>query len=148
MSPLKAVVAIVSGLAITLPALGQNVHISTLHEQVLENIEIAGDGYRLDSYGINRMNAGETTHVTLDLPAGTPVTIMGDCDEDCMDLDIAVYSAQGKLLAEDRADDYYPIVDFNSDEITRVDIELDLKVCEANYCYVAYSVFIRETDAP
>ncbi|MCD7061041.1 hypothetical protein [Pelagibacterium xiamenense] len=144
MSSFKALVAVIAGLATTAPAVAQNVHISRLYEQVLENIEIAGDGYLLDSYGINRMNAGETAHVTLDLPTGVPVTIMGDCDEDCLDLDIAVYSAERKLLAEDRADDYYPIVNFNSDEIVRVDIELDLEICEANYCYVAYSVFIQE----
>lgn len=142
MRSLKAALAVMAALAPMGPAFAQNNDISMLHEQVLENIGIAGEGYRLDSYGINRINAGETANVALDVPAGVDVVIMGDCDKDCMALDLGV-SSLGKLLGEDRADDFYPIVRFNAGNLTRLDIELDLESCAYSYCYVAYSVFIQ-----
>ncbi|MEQ8165277.1 MAG: hypothetical protein RIC93_04270, partial [Alphaproteobacteria bacterium] len=50
-----------------LPALGQNVHISRLYEQVLENIEYTKPGFYLDSFGVVRLNEGGTTRIELDV---------------------------------------------------------------------------------
>ncbi|WP_147275997.1 hypothetical protein [Pelagibacterium lacus] len=123
-------------------ALAQNVHISRLYEQVLENIEFAEPGHPLDSFGVFRIDEGRTVEVELDVPAETSIQIMGDCDEDCFDLDLAVYDASGALLAEDRLDDYYPIVNFTTGRNGRITIELDMVDCDAVYCYTAYSVFV------
>jgi hypothetical protein len=124
------------------PLFAQNVHTSTLYEQILENISLTLSGYVLDSFGVVRLTPGASSRISLDIPAGRPIEIMGDCDDDCFDLDLAVYTAQGKMVAEDREDDYYPIVNFTSDASGRIEIELILHDCEANYCYAAYSVFI------
>lgn len=136
---------VLSALVLTvsaMPLAAQNVHISRLYEQVLENIEFTAPGHVLDSFGVLRIEAGKTADIELDVPANSSIEIMGDCDEDCYDLDIAVYNLDGRLLAEDRLDDYYPIVLFESGSKGRVRIEIDLVDCEANYCYAAYSVFV------
>ncbi len=125
----------------------QNVHTSRLYEQILENIDITLPGYLLDSFGVVRLVPGASSRVSLDVPSDRRIEVMGDCDDDCFDLDLAVYNATGKLFAEDRADDYYPIVDFKSDDTGRIEIELTLHDCEANFCYAAYSVFIGPADA-
>lgn len=127
------------------PVSAQNVHISRLYEQVLENLNYAEPGHFLDSFGVIRLNGGETVRVELDVPARTSVQVMGDCDEDCLDLDLGIYDASGALLAEDRLDDYYPIVNFVTKASGRIVLELDLVDCEAPYCYTAYSVFIDGT---
>lgn len=124
------------------PASAQNVHISRLYEQVLENINYTEPGHVLDSFGVFRLNEGGTVSVELDVPAETSVQVMGDCDEDCLDLDLGVYDATGRLLGEDRLDDYYPIASFVSGTKGRITLELELVDCEAAYCYTAYSVFI------
>lgn len=124
------------------PGLAQNVHISRLYEQVLENINYAEPGHVLDSFGVIRLNEGENVRVALDVPAGTSIQVMGDCDEDCIDLDLGIYNGAGKLLGEDRLDDFYPIVTFVSEAEGRIELELDLVECEAAYCYTAYSVFV------
>ena len=124
------------------PGLAQNVHISRLYEQVLENINYTEPGHFLDSFGVVRLDAGGKARVELDVPAGTSVQVMGDCDEDCLDLDLGIYDAEGKLLGEDRLDDFYPIVDFVSQTKGRITLELDMVDCGAPYCYTAYSVFI------
>lgn len=134
-----------SALGLTLaatPVLAQNAHISRLYEQVLENLNYAEPGHFLDSFGVIRLNAGGTVRVELDVPAQTSVQVMGDCDEDCIDLDLGIYDAAGGLLAEDRLDDYYPIVDFSTKSSGRITLELELVDCQAPYCYTAYSVFI------
>lgn len=125
-------------------AAAQNVHISRLYEQILENIEYANPGHELDSFGVVRMNAGEKVRIALDVPERTQVQVMGDCDIDCTDLDLSVYNGTGKLFGEDLLDDDYPIVSFTSDESGRIELELDLIDCGAVYCYTAYSVFVRE----
>ena len=135
--------ATTGGLALTAtPGFAQNVHISRLYEQVLENINYTEPGHLLDSFGVVRLNAGETVRIDLDVPARTSVQVMGDCDEDCLDLDLGIYDAGGDLLGEDRLDDFYPIVGFNSGPNGRITLELDLVDCDAAYCYAAYSVFI------
>ncbi|WP_196258354.1 hypothetical protein [Pelagibacterium limicola] len=124
------------------PLAAQNVHTSRLYEQILENIDITLPGYILDSFGVVRLTPGSNSRISLNVPANRSLEIMGDCDDDCFDLDLVVYNKAGKILAEDREDDYYPIVDFKSDDTGRIEIDLILQECEANYCYAAYSVFI------
>lgn len=128
------------------PGLAQNVHISRLYEQVLENINYTEPGHLLDSFGVVRLNEGGTVRVELDVPVETSVQVMGDCDEDCLDLDLGIYNAEGELLGEDRLDDFYPIVNFVSETKGRITLELDMVDCGAAYCYTAYSVFIDGTE--
>lgn len=129
-------------LTASLPAFAQNVHISRLYEQVLENIEYADPGHVLDSFGVIRMNEGGTVRVDLDVPGDVSVQVMGDCDGDCYDLDLVVYDDAGDVLGADRLDDDFPIVNFTSAADGRITLELDLIECDAAYCYAAYSVFI------
>jgi hypothetical protein len=129
-----------------LPAVGQNVHISRLYEQVLENIEYTKPGFYLDSFGVVRVNEGGTARIELAVPTKTAIEIMGDCDEDCIDLNLGIYNAAGKLLGEDRSDDFYPIVSFVSEDDGGIVLELDLVDCDAAYCYTAYSVFVEGTE--
>lgn len=144
MKRVSAMTAIaVLGMSVT-AAQAQNVHISRLYEQVLENLEYANAGYVLDSFGVVRINGNERLRIALDVPSETSIQIMGDCDEDCFDLDLVVRNGAGKTLGEDLADDYYPIVDFVSGADGRIEIELNMVDCDASYCYAAYSVFVDD----
>lgn len=134
--------ALIAAIGGTAPAWGQNVYISRLYEQVLRNIEFADPGHVLDSFGVVRLYTGETTRIELDVPWETAIQIMGDCDEDCVALDLTVTTADGDVLARDGGD-HYPIVDFVSKDFGRVVLEFTLTDCLAEYCYTAYSVFIE-----
>lgn len=144
MSKVRAITAL-AALAMSITAAqAQNVHISRLYEQVLENIEYANSGHVLDSFGVVRISGKESLRISLDVPTETSVQIMGDCDEDCFDLNLTVRNAAGKIIGEDLAEDFYPIVDFVSGSNGRIEIELHMVSCDASYCYAAYSVFIDE----
>lgn len=135
---------IIAPMIIALPSQvsAQNVHTSLLYEQILENVALVPEGYSLDSFGIVRLLPGTSSRITLDVPANTDIEIMGDCDDDCFDLDLVAYNVANKVLAEDRLADYYPIVEFRSESDGRIEIELIMHDCDANYCYAGYSVFI------
>lgn len=135
---------IAGALAAPLSAQAQNIHVSRLYEQVLQNIEFTDPGHALDSFGVIRLNDGAVVTVMLDVPLETSIQVMGDCDEDCVDLDLVVYDDAGEVLAEDRLDDFYPIANFLSGASGRITLELHMVDCAAAYCYTAYSVFVDE----
>ena len=51
---------------------------------------------------------GEVTTVSGYFYAGE--SIYGECDQDCFDLDLFLYDANGALVAEDSLPDYFPVV--------------------------------------
>ena len=139
----RSLILALAATALAVPAaLGQNIHTSRLYEQILENITFAEPGTILDSFGVVRMTAGTTASVFLDVPVESPIRIMGDCDTDCVDLDLAVYSSAGENLGSDVLIDNYPIVNVDSGEDGRLEIIFNMVDCQASYCYAAYSVFV------
>lgn len=124
------------------PALSQNIYISQLYNQVLENSDVMGGAYALDSFGVQRMLPGGKLRIPVDVPANARIAIMGDCDQDCIDLDLRVFDAQGAELGQDLLADNYPVVSVQMRAGTRIELELDMVNCDAVYCYAAYSVFI------
>lgn len=136
---LGAAALVVGGAA---PALSQNIYISQLYNQVLENSDVMGPGYALDSFGVQRMLPGGKLRIPVEVPANASIAIMGDCDQDCVDLDLRVFDAQGVELGSDVLADNYPVVSVQVRAGTRVEVELDMVNCDAVYCYAAYSVFI------
>lgn len=136
------ILALCVSLSIAGTAHAQNVHIAQLYDQVLENADIMGGEYSLESFGIQRMSAGTSQRIPLDLPTGRTVTIMGDCDEDCRDMNLTVYSQAGKPMGEDVLDDNYPVVSFATGADGRISVGMDMVRCDASYCYAAYSVFV------
>jgi len=124
------------------PALAQNIYISQLYNQVLENGDIMGGGYSLDSFGVQRMLPGDRFRVPVVVPANSNLTIMGDCDEDCVDIDIIVYDQGGAKLGEDVLADNFPVVNLAIGSSGYLQVEMNMADCQAVYCYAAYSIFV------
>lgn len=124
------------------PALGQNIYISQLYNQVLENADIMGAGYALDAFGVQRMLPGDSFRIPVAVPANVNLTVMGDCDEDCVDMDVAVYDQGGAMLDDDILPDNFPVVSITSGSSTYLEVEMTMVDCQAAYCYAAYSIFV------
>lgn len=129
-------------MGITVPAAAQNVHISKLYEQVLANGEIMGAGFVLDAFSIQPVYAEQSIRLELNVPRNASMTLMGDCDDDCADMDMKVYNGAGKQLGEDVLADPYPIVAFTSDDTGRVALDLIMNACSTQFCYASYSLFV------
>ncbi len=52
-------------------------------------------------------------YITINLRAGTSYGIVGVCDRDCRDLDIALYDSYGNLIASDLQNDDIPFIRIN-----------------------------------
>lgn len=73
--------------------------------------DMAGKGYRLmDVAKTNVLDASASERVSVSLPRGSQYIIMGVCDNDCTDLDLAVIKG-GVELSQDTTDDDWPLVE-------------------------------------
>jgi hypothetical protein len=68
-------------------------------------------GLRLEGHRSGSLRDQSATDVEMQIPAGkTVAALIGVCDEDCTDLDLAVFSGSGTKLGEDVDPDNSPLV--------------------------------------
>jgi hypothetical protein len=99
------------------------------------------DGYSVENYVVGKLDEGETDSWSFWLGGGNNYTIIGVCDEDCGDIDLAIYDDGDALVDEDVLEDDYPIVSVSptSDELFTVDV--DMYECDVEPCYFGIAIF-------
>lgn len=90
---------------------------------------------------IDTLAQGRSQYITVNLRAGTSYGIVGVCDRDCRDLDIAVYDQQGNLIVSDIEDDDIPAITLNPYRSGNYRIWVNMANCNANTCYYGVGVF-------
>ncbi len=108
---------------------------------------IVGEGFR-PSAGVIAQNsivgllpAGGRVFLELNLRAGTNYMVVGGCDYDCSDLDLAAYAANGTQLAADMETDDVPVVAFRSETNGSHLVEVTMPGCSTDTCYFGIRVF-------
>ena len=103
--------------------------------------DYSGDGYSVENYVVGKLDEGETDSWSFWLGGGNNYTIIGVCDEDCGDIDLAIYDDGDALVDEDVLEDDYPIVSVSptSDELFTVDV--DMYECDVEPCYFGIAIF-------
>lgn len=98
-----------------------------------EGMEIAGEpiGGSLDD--------GETETVRIRIQPGTYL-IVGACDADCSDLDLALVSGGEEVDADDAADDS-PVLAIEVSEATTVTLRVHMAGCSAEPCRYGVAAF-------
>ncbi|MGE0740540.1 MAG: hypothetical protein AB7O98_04295 [Hyphomonadaceae bacterium] len=76
----------------------------------------------------------------IQLQAGVNYRVYGACDDDCGDLDMEIYSADGNLADRDTAPDDTPYVQIRPTQSGRHYVRLWLFSCAAEPCFVAARV--------
>ena len=99
------------------------------------------DGYGVENYVVGKLDEGETDSWSFWLKGGINYTIIGVCDEDCGDIDLAIYDEKDSLVDEDVMEDDYPIVNASpaKDELFTVDV--DMYECDVEPCYFGIAIF-------
>ncbi|GJD20991.1 unknown protein [Rivularia sp. IAM M-261] len=92
---------------------------------------------------IDKLTHDDYDNITLNLRAGTSYGIIGVCDRDCRDLDIALYDSRGNLIASDLQDDDTPFIRINANRSGTYRIRVDMASCSNNPCYYGVGVFGR-----
>ncbi|MFC1499463.1 caspase family protein [Candidatus Zixiibacteriota bacterium] len=73
--------------------------------------------------------------ISFTLRAGVEYRILGVCDSDCNDLDLALYDPKGKMVTNDVATDDYPLLMFTPDETGTYQVEVNMVACTVSPCY-------------
>jgi hypothetical protein len=90
---------------------------------------------------IDLLSHGRSHYITLNLRAGTSYGIVGVCDRDCRDLDIALLDSYGNVIASDLQDDDTPFIRINPNYSGRYRIRVDMANCNTNSCYYGIGAF-------
>lgn len=86
---------------------------------------------------------GAAEDVTLDLAAGRNYMIMGVCDADCDDLDLALRDASGTLVDSDYEPDDVPIVAVTPARDGRYRVTVSVAACRSSRCGYGVAVFAQ-----
>lgn len=90
---------------------------------------------------IDALYHGRSDYITINLRAGTSYGIVGVCDSDCRDLDIALYDSRGNLIASDLEDDDIPVITINPSRSGTYRVRVDMASCNTNPCYYGIGAF-------
>ncbi len=82
------------------------------------------------------------------LVAGQSYRSFAACDDECADLDLEIYAADGALAARDTASDDTPYVQVTPTRSARAYVRIWLYACRAEPCYIAARVTTGGTPAP
>lgn len=77
----------------------------------------------------------------LNLNSGISYAFVGVCDEDCPDLDLYLYDADGNLIDSDTGSDDYPMVQVSPRWSDRFSVKVSMANCTASTCYYGVGVF-------
>jgi hypothetical protein len=82
-----------------------------------------------------------SNYITINLSMGKSYGIVGVCDRDCRDLDIALYDNRGNLIASDLEDDDIPAIAVTPYRSGTYRVRVDMANCYSSLCYYGVGVF-------
>ena len=121
----------------TAPLSGQAEYTLQIESQVERLTEgLATEGY-VPSHELmtGATSASETSRFEVDLNAGVVYRIVGVCDNDCSDVDLAMYDPSGTSVAEDLLPDDVPVLRFTPTVSGTFEIVVSMVTCGAEPCY-------------
>ncbi len=90
---------------------------------------------------IGSMHDRENDEFTLTLHAGRRYALVGVCDSDCKDLDLALYDANGEQVDSDIQNDDVPIVQVTPRETQRYRVKVIMANCQTSPCWYGIGVY-------
>lgn len=99
------------------------------------------DGYAVENYIVGKLDEGETDSWSFWLEGGNDYTIVGVCDEDCGDIDLAIYDESDELIDEDVLEDDYPIISASPIKDQLFTVDVDMYECDVEPCYFGIAIF-------
>lgn len=147
------------GVATTLPALGLAllflVSPASAQDRYVEQVQgyldlsqetILNEGFTYEGESSGWMPAGADAGLVVVLPPGDYL-VVGQCDDDCTDLDLEVDPLDGASLGSDLEPDSSPVVAFSLTEATKVIVTLSMIDCSTRRCYAGFRWYHRSDAA-
>ena len=90
---------------------------------------------------IGSLRDDENESFSLTLHSGTTYALVGVCDNDCSDLDLVLYDADGDQVDSDVQTDDVPIVQVTPRETMRYRVKVLMPSCKTNPCWYGIGVY-------
>lgn len=121
---------------------GQNQY----EQQVLQQLQHASFAFTSAGYTPiiadgGSLGQGETMTFTVTLQTGSSYMLMGVCDQDCRDLDLALYDGYGNLISADETEDDAPVVDVTVTTGGDFTLEVTMYQCSEDICYYGVGLY-------
>ena len=108
-------------------------------EAVVELAEEQGLVWLDDGFSYDEIEQGEIGSFSALLQQGEYMAT-AVCDDDCDDLDLALFDSDGNVLAVDIETDALPVFSFTVDRSDTFEFNADMVSCDASFC--AYSILL------
>jgi hypothetical protein len=93
------------------------------------------------------LEAGTSTRISVSLPSGVPVRIIGVCDADCSDLDLTLVDGSGNQVATDVELDATPVLNAEATSSQGYELSVAMIDCSVEPCYWTVMVYVDESAA-
>ena len=90
---------------------------------------------------IGTLHDDENDSFNLTLHSGTTYALVGVCDNDCKDLDLVLYDADGDQVDSDIQNDDVPIVQVTPRETQRYRVKVIMANCQTSPCWYGIGVY-------
>jgi len=97
--------------------------------------------FQLNNYIIGKLADGGTDTWTFPLERGKEYLIIGVCDNDCSDVDLAVKGGNGNVIVKDEEVDDTPVTRFRVTSSGRFTVEVTMADCRDQPCFFGFGLF-------
>jgi hypothetical protein len=141
--------AALAALALATPAAAQDPWDRQVRDMLVEaGKRLEGDGMALTHpIQTGSLNQGAKRSLSFTLAPGRAYSILGLCDEDCTDVDLALYDASGRQVALDVEDDDFPVVSVAPARTGAYRVEVSMAACSEAPCRYGVGVFAVQGGA-
>jgi len=121
-------------------------------QQALERLaavqqQLANEGFQLIGQpSSGSLNAGASQAIPAQLFVGYEYRFAAVCDQDCGDLDLALYDGMNNLISQDNSTDNYPIVPVLVTGSGNFTLQVQMYACAVQPCFYAVGLYGRATQ--
>jgi hypothetical protein len=120
---------------------------SEWEQQVLDQIRTMGTAVAAEGYALvgdvhtGSLYAQASDDFNLTLQAGIHYVLVAVCDNDCPDIDLALYDGSGDQLDSDYQDDAYPVVEASPNRTASYRVHVYMADCTTGPCFYGVGVY-------
>lgn len=105
---------------------------------------VAGQGFMLAAGPFaGALGQQRARQININLRAGQDYRFVGVCDSRCGDIDLRLFDPNGRLVAEDTADNSTPLLRVRARVTGPHRVEVAMYRCTAPQCWYAFNVYSR-----
>ncbi len=138
--PVIALAAFGAALLFAAPAAAQPSVVTTQLDSAVTLMSTQGFA-KQDEFVTGNLQQGEDSEFELQLEAGKTYIIVGVCDGDCSDLDMALTTASGEDVSSDYEEDDVPMVTVEVPRNATYNLMVRMAACSVEPCGYGVGVF-------